>query len=633
MMQIEQHTEERRAEMVNYIPILLFGCFALLLLMSHITGQTIYPLRGLFIATGLLLLVTAVLVYYWKGLRLSRAMIGASSVYFVFTLWACIRTLFVAVPSEAYPFLGTFIEGFWVFIASYVLFSQFRNHRWLIYLMFALLVLASLYKALGQYLWQFAAQLETFDEVAGRYPEHISDGIRFALTEKRVFSFYGNPNIFCGFLAMMLPLMLWFTRTKPFLLRIAGSFLSVLILITAVLTGSRGGMLAVFLGLITLLLLGFTRIHLTRKTLLLLSGVVVILVVVGFIWLGISAKSKGTTWRQELGRWTNLSTIRQRQYYNHAAMGMISSSPVTGHGLGSYGLLYPKYKDPDALESRYAHNFITQMWAESGIVGVVLLLVFIGIIFSAGIRHMKGAEHVDGAAILAAISAFLFSSLWDYTFYFREFYLDFMILGGLMLSFSPAEAKEQLPAIKSFEKILLVTMLILTVIAGWKTIFQHQAAENYYETGLNLVRDERAGESVEYFQRAIRVESENPDYYRSMGKTLIALNNLPGGMRYLEEAQSRNPYSAGLHSELAEILLVIGFRDRAVAELQKAIELYPSKADYHYALARVYALSGHRAEAREEIKEAIRFSRNKNEEDEYRAFMEELSDSGERRSP
>jgi O-antigen ligase len=636
MSEEETTIEEIRAKDVDEerVTLFLMGLLFLLLLLSHMGSQTVFFLRGMFIAGGILLVLILTLIDKWKTTTFTTAITRLLIIFFLFVLWASIRTAFSDVHSEGYKYLGTYIEGFWILLAGFLLAKRLHGKQWIIMVGFLLILLVSLLKAVAQYLWEFEAHLRAFQEIGDMYREQLRYGIEHALREKRIFSFYGNPNIFCGFLAMMLPLSLWGglnTRfSKP--VRAICYILALVVLICAVLTGSRGGLLSLAVTVLIFLSLKKAKIKINRKSIVIALVIIVILSVTAFGALLIWAKGKGSTWQHEIQRWTNINTIKQRVYYQDVAFKMIKESPVIGKGVGSYGLHYGRLKRPAAYESRYAHNFATQTWAELGIIGFILLFAFILGSLITGLRAIRnGAQRLTLAALIASLIAFYISSMVDFTFYYREFFLDSMLIIGLLLAASENEQKEVLPSRAKYVKLFIVVASVMSVVIGCKVIFAHQLAAHYHQNGIDLLREQHVPDSLVWFEKAVHVEPENPAFANVYGNTLIALGDARGGLRMLEKAASLNPYSAAIRSETGMRMLEMGNKEEALKRLEEATRLYPSSALHRYRLARAYAALSRYDDAVKELELALEYCKNDFEQEEYEGYLEELKTLRERR--
>jgi putative inorganic carbon (HCO3(-)) transporter len=82
--------------------------------------------------------------------------------------------------------------------------------------------------------------------------------------------------------------------------------------------------------------------------------------------------------------------------------------PFTGVGLGSFSLTC----------SRYAHNIFLQLWAETGLVGVISFLWLIVAVFTAGLRSKTNIEWKPALACASLI--FLMHNFVDFSFFLPE---------------------------------------------------------------------------------------------------------------------------------------------------------------------------------------------------------------------
>src|SRR5690606_30405272 len=66
------------------------------------------------------------------------------------------------------------------------------------------------------------------------------------------------------------------------------------------------------------------------------------------------------------------------------ALGMFADNPLFGGGPGSFRLLFPEYRSPDYHLTRisnltlYAHNWVLDLLAETGLAGTLAYLAFLG---------------------------------------------------------------------------------------------------------------------------------------------------------------------------------------------------------------------------------------------------------------
>lgn len=94
---------------------------------------------------------------------------------------------------------------------------------------------------------------------------------------------------------------------------------------------------------------------------------------------------------------------------------MIKSTPLAGHGLGTFGAVFPQYRDLSANHQAVAHPGNDPLWlaAESGVLGLVLLLAFV----AAYLIRCRGLSQGSGGpyrlVALTVVLIFMLSALVD----------------------------------------------------------------------------------------------------------------------------------------------------------------------------------------------------------------------------
>ncbi len=126
-------------------------------------------------------------------------------------------------------------------------------------------------------------------------------------------------------------------------------------------------------------------------------------------------------------------------------------------------------------------------------------------------------------------------------------------------------------------------------------------------------QDGKPGELADGFkflQQAISLNPSKPDFYAHLSAMCRVAHELDPkktiwlqqGMRYMEDAISRNPLNVFYRYERASLLMELGDSDGARQELEKAVSLEPNFIRGHEALAVVYGTLGRREEAEREIR-------------------------------
>jgi O-antigen ligase len=228
---------------------------------------------------------------------------------------------------------------------------------------------------------------------------------------------YVNHNHYAGLMELLVPvpLVLSLTRLTGEKERLAAGIAAAIMVGTVFLSGSRGGMLAIFVELVVFALV-LLRL---RKSVRIAIGVVAFAVVLVSLlaWLGgkelttrVSSISKET--RTELSGGIRLSIDRD-------AIQMFRDKPVFGWGLGTFPVIYPQYRTfYTNFFVNEAHNDYLQLLCEMGLLGFGTMLWFVIVLYRSALRKIRNwTSDVSGAVTLACIlgcTGILVHSLLDF---------------------------------------------------------------------------------------------------------------------------------------------------------------------------------------------------------------------------
>jgi putative inorganic carbon (HCO3(-)) transporter len=158
--------------------------------------------------------------------------------------------------------------------------------------------------------------------------------------------------------------------------------LSLCVLVIALTTThSRMGNGAFFGSLIIAGLIGIALSrYATRNTVLLLASLVVIDLLIVGSWFGVDKLAKRV---QE----TTMQEVENREEPPEAAINLVRDYPVFGAGPGSFYLAFPPYRTEKIVSFfDHVHNDYIEFAAESGILGLAILGVFVILCLGAAVR-------------------------------------------------------------------------------------------------------------------------------------------------------------------------------------------------------------------------------------------------------
>jgi len=212
---------------------------------------------------------------------------------------------------------------------------------------------------------------------------------------------YVNHNHYAGLMEMLvpIPLIIALSHLAHEKTRIAAGIAAAIMVGTIFLSGSRGGMLAIFMELAVLGIV-LSRQKKSMRIAFAVAAFAVVLVSL-LVWLGgkelttrvgtISTEARG-----EISGGVRLSIDRD-------AIKMFRRKPILGWGFGTFPVVYPQFRSfYTNFFVNEAHNDYLQLLAETGILGFATMIWFLGILFRrVWGKISKWPTDVSGAMTLA----------------------------------------------------------------------------------------------------------------------------------------------------------------------------------------------------------------------------------------
>ena len=654
----DPHAIGYRETMRVYYPLLFFFALLLLLFFPHLYPQASYPLRALFIVSGIIIVLIGLVVMGWKGVKISRESLILLYLYGLFLAWCLLRNAFSPVPAFGRPFLGSVLQGFWVIAAVLLVLAlekspgsseehpfglktppthdfefQALSLRSLVVFYFILMAVVFSIQGIYQYFIGFDRQLEIV-ETTGLFQgdDRVGMGIVHALKERRVFGGFGNPNLFAAFLSMITPfLLILLVKLRKTLIRVILLVGLLLVFFVVILTRSRGGLLSWLCAVCLFFLFHLparknisSRIFLKR-----IIPVILLFAIVGGLFLIIQSatRTEGIEGGSFVERFFSSSTIQQRMFYLKSGGAMIARNPLLGNGPGSYGILYPRYRCLGSWETQNAHNVIIQLWADVGVVGLILFFLFVGYAFRTALSRLRRTELT--IPILVLFLVFLLNSLFEYSFYHRSLFLDFCLSAALLVGGSRSYRegpKGRKPILKGLTRSYLqfAWPVALSLVFIPNIILKPMLGAVNSQFGDDAVVEGQMERALGLYQKAAGYQPDNPWYHQRVGQTHLRLGAPDKAESSLTKALELNPFSASLRDELAQFYRSSFRLEEAVALEREATRAYPLNSTYHYRLARFLLETGEKEESRKAVREAIRVELDPFVKESYLEFLKKL---------
>lgn len=264
------------------------------------------------------------------------------------------------------------------------------------------------------------------------------------LAQSTAFGPFINRHHFAGYmeLTISLPLGLLFAGSIERDKRIVYLFAAVLMGVALILTGSRGGIIALVAEVLFLAsIAGLRRKHQQHRSgknsrvvgALIRTGLAFVLIV--GLFAGVVLMGGESALSRFVGTVNSEDPTTGRAHFWNVTVDIIKAHPVIGTGLGAFGVVYTRYDSRNGLfRLEQAHNDYLQVLSDGGVVGAAIGLVFIVMLFRVGFsRRESGDEFRRGVAIgaLAGCFAVLVHSFFDFTLHTTSNALLFLVLAAL----------------------------------------------------------------------------------------------------------------------------------------------------------------------------------------------------------
>ncbi len=253
-----------------------------------------------------------------------------------------------------------------------------------------------------------------------------------------IFGPYVNRNHYAGVMELLFPFaVLGSLKPGPSLgKRIMLGFAALLMIATVFLCASRGGFVCVVLQSVLLAMMLLWR---SRRVALVLSLTLLFIATGAFgIWLGSD---------QLLGRLGQIGDDAGRLQIAKDSLRMFEQHPVTGWGLGTFPIAYPKYRTfATDLFVNEAHNDFVQLLVETGVLGFAVGISLLALVYLRGFRRINRTlfgswRSVAVGASLVGVTGLAVHSLFDFNLQIPANALLFYVLCAVAGSTSEEDAQ------------------------------------------------------------------------------------------------------------------------------------------------------------------------------------------------
>jgi len=412
---------------------------------------------------------------------------------------------------------------------------------------------------------------------------------------------YGNPSPYSNFIVALLPFALtalFYAEKKSF--RTYGCIAFFLMLLVLPFTRARASWIAAFVCIAYILIFRFEMNKIIRKwfgsawvKLIALFGIIVILSIVAvylFRYKEESASGRLFIWK------VTLQMIKDKPLFG---FGYDSFSTAHNNHQAQYFDMHPNaYKEAALADGvNYAFNEYLQITAETGIIGLLVLLILLGSTFYKTRIIYNTNKRIVNYLLLSAkasLIAFWIVALFSYPLRSVPNNIFFIIL----LSVVSANSGSVLKSIKLKEHIRKMISIIALLMVG---LFVYNQAAKYratreWLTAFHILHEGHKEEAIKLYEKLYPTLEYNPYFLFNYGAELSVMGNYTKSIEILREAEPRVADSDE-YIYLGNSYEGIGDMNSAMKCFKQASLIMPIKFYPKYRLAQIYMKMGNTPEA------------------------------------
>ncbi|PKP59500.1 hypothetical protein CVT91_06580 [Candidatus Atribacteria bacterium HGW-Atribacteria-1] len=427
---------------------------------------------------------------------------------------------------------------------------------------------------------------------------------------QQVFGLFGNVNYFAEYLIVPLPIAvsLFFAsqnKFKKILLLIA-----ILAMATSLIaTFTRGSYLGfgaslIFMFFLFLISRGKSFIKENKKIFII---VLVVIIMITFLFVVTSPLNKSGTIISKIKSRISVTQLTQSfsfsmrmAIWKYTTL-MIKDNPLLGSGIGTFkynSLRYQaKFFNQGQNRSLYphgfagkAHNEYLQLWAEIGIIGLIIFIWLIISYFNYGLRFIKRVKNRYKQGVIIGLMGAVVAVLFDGIFGFPLHLPATVILFWLALALTMVIIKIEVDAeennitkknssekakgekdnnISLFKPLLYLGIILLTIFLCI-TVVRPFIARTYWYSGNKELEVKDVNKAIKMYEEALKWDPYLGEVSYQMGKILQNRRIYNIALEYFEKAEKYVDHP-DLPQDLATIYLRKNLFDKAVVKLKQVI--------------------------------------------------------------
>lgn len=409
----------------------------------------------------------------------------------------------------------------------------------------------------------------------------------------RIFGPFNNPNLFAAYLITLLPVLIvwciawhpkmprprvipgrWWDFARAVAIVSMGTCLAALFM-----TGSKGAIAALVLGMLVVLALGFWR-----RVRIGAAAFAIVLV------LAAAIGGRTLLGRVETATTTEAHSSQFRVLTWKGAAKMAAANPVMGTGIGTFGSAFSRYAVGGWTGA--AHDAYLQTAAETGVPGLILFLVPLGASFAWLWRGMRGADPWAAMLAAAALAALVAAAAHNVVDYGWTLWAPSAVMWALIGLALGREERANCP-MPPWAAWGMTVLLALVLLGGILMANAAALADPAMDADSRLSPEER----VSALESARRLTPLDADLARQLGLARARVGDAPGAISTLEDATRLSPGQPTAWRYLGEAYQNAGRTDDARAAFAAGLKAAPNSMTLLLDAARLADHTGRHTEA------------------------------------
>ncbi|MCG8697119.1 MAG: O-antigen ligase family protein [Bacteroidales bacterium] len=412
---------------------------------------------------------------------------------------------------------------------------------------------------------------------------------------------FAHKNLFMQYLFLCLPFSLYCFIISKNIWKYIGGVTSFLSIITIVVLNTRSVWIALFLGICStmcILFLFYRKFQIRIKRML-FSMIAVVFIIISAIAL-YSKVDTTDTLKQQLMTITDFEygTTKDRIVLWKNTYELCKEKPFWGHGLGSWKIDILKYGNSDLKSSNNVtfyqrpHNEYLSIWAESGVLIILYVAIFIIVLVFLVKNIHKGnmEERILSLLLIGGLVGYL-----SYSFFsFPGERVEQNMLISFYISLALIISNRLFPSTKKFtvkSSVIAISLLIPTAIVlvfgiGRFKSEKHIKAGYEYRERNNWKRMRSEMKKVNPFFATLDPFSTPIDWY--IGMSYYNEGNIKKALHNFSKAKQKNPYHIHILNNEATCYAHFASYDKAINSYKQAIHIAPNFEDALFNIVTCY---------------------------------------------